>query len=109
MSGWVGMVGNEIGEGSGRESGKSKAGLGHSVVRAGEDAGVTLVGEDIGAGENKGAEGEAWATIGDKLGNGETTTLVVGVKLKTSCRTNWDELLKEGAREVRDRKGNSFS
>ncbi|KAJ8442966.1 LOW QUALITY PROTEIN: hypothetical protein Cgig2_019539 [Carnegiea gigantea] len=41
-SGWAGTVGDEIGEGSGRESGESKAGLGRSVVRAEEDAGVTL-------------------------------------------------------------------
>jgi len=70
---------------------------------------VTLGGKDIGAGEDKGAGGEVGATTGDKRGNWEATTLVVGVRLKASCRTNGDEVRKAGAREVRDRKGNSFS
>ena len=67
------------------------------------------MGEDIGARESKGAEGEAWATTGDRLGNEDATTSVVGVRLKTSCRTNRAELLATGVQEVRDEKGNSFS
>ena len=79
------------------------------MVRTGEDAGVTLGGEDTGVGKDKGAEGEAGAIIGDKRGNWKATTLVVGIRLKTSCRTNGDKVRKTEAREVRDRKGNLFS